>query len=770
MVVRTEPTLWLALVGFFGAAIAGVLGVLFWQRRDQAGARWLGLQMAATTFWLIGFGFELTSPTLDAALLWFRLKIVGLAWIPVAWYAFTAEYTDAENPVSTRTTMLLSLLPLANVPMILTNGTLHTLSWTGARFVESGPFVLLSVEYGPVWWLNVGYSYLVITLAFVMLVRHRKRSVHRYRRQTDLVLLAAIPPGVLNVLYYAGVLPLPPLDPTPFAFVFSGLVIFWALFRHDLLELAPIARRSVVENMDDAMLVLSPDRRVIDVNPAAQRLVAVDRPIGSGLDESFPELDSLLGPLPDPAGETRSQGTQPRPGVETTVEMETDPLTLRRGGNERVFDVRVSGLHDRNGGVTGWTVVLHDVTDRKRREETLSELHGTAQEMMRPETVEGVCQHVVTAARDIVDLEHVAVHLRRDDETLRPVAYTDDVRELYETPPSFTVGEGLQGVAYERGETVIVDGERGAAAFRDPDSPVESALVIPLGEYDVLGAASTIRTVLDDETVHFAEVLAATATTAIARADREETVRERERELTQQNDRLEEFANVVSHDLRNPLTVASGHVEQVDDGEHADAIRQALERMEEIVDDVLTLARQGKPVRNPDPVSLTTVAEEAWELAGTDGGTLSVADDVRLLADESRLQQLLENLFRNAVEHGSTGSQNSSSAGDAVEHGGADVSVSVGPITDTASGFYVADDGPGIPPGERSRVFESGFSTDEDGTGFGLAIVRQVVEDHGWEITVTESEAGGARFEITGVSRAVAPERADGGSNRPDRQ
>ncbi|MFD1586081.1 histidine kinase N-terminal 7TM domain-containing protein [Halorientalis brevis] len=748
MVARTEPTLWLALVAFLGAAIAGVLGILFWRRRDQAGARWLGIQMGATTLWLVGFGLELASPTVGAALLWFRVEIIGLAWIPVTWYAFVAEYTDAENPMAARTIVLLSLLPLANVPMILTNGAVHTLSWTAPQLVESGPFVLLSVEHGPVWWLNVGYSYLVISLAFVRLLRHRKRSVHRYRRQTDLVLLAAIPPGVLNGLYYAGVLPWPALDPTPFAFVFSGLVIFWALFRYDLLDLAPIARRSVVENMDDGMLVLSPDRRLIDANPAAQRLLADDDPIGSPIETSFPELDSLLGPLPDPtAGNTPLSG-HAGSGGRRTLELGTDSLTLQRNGGQRVFDVKVTGLHDRNGAVTGWTVVLHDVTARKRREETLTGLQGTAQEMMRPETVDGVCEHVVTAARDVVDLEHVAIHLRRDDDTLQPVAYTDDVRELYETPPSFDIGEGLQGTAYERGETVVVDGDRPADAARDLDTSIESALVTPLGEYGVFGAGSTTRTSLDDETIHFAEVLAATATTAIARADREETVRERERELRQQNDRLEEFANVVSHDLRNPLTVASGHVEQIDDDAHADAIEQALGRMEEIIDDVLTLARQGEPVRNPDSVSLATVAEDAWELADTSGGALSVAADLQLLADESRLQQLLENLFRNSVDHG-----------------GADVSVSVGPVTGAPTGFYVADDGPGIPVEERDRIFESGVSTAQDGTGFGLAIVRQVVEDHGWAITATESESGGARFEITGVSRAAA-EHVDGGASR----
>ena len=87
----------------------------------------------------------------------------------------------------------------------------------------------------------------------------------------------------------------------------------------------------------------------------------------------------------------------------------------------------------------------------------------------------------------------------------------------------------------------------------------------------------------------------------------------------------------------------------------------------------------------------------------------------------------------------------------AVEHGGSDVSISVGGVDD---GFYIADDGVGIPDSERDRIFESGYSTAADGTGFGLRIVKQIVDAHGWEITATDSDSGGIRFEITGVERS----------------
>jgi signal transduction histidine kinase len=155
-----------------------------------------------------------------------------------------------------------------------------------------------------------------------------------------------------------------------------------------------------------------------------------------------------------------------------------------------------------------------------------------------------------------------------------------------------------------------------------------------------------------------------------------------------------------------------------------------------------------------EPVVLADAAEACWRTAGTGAAALVMETDRTIRADESRLKQLFENLLRNAVEHGSTGSR--PEADDAVEHGGgnagagatATVTVTVGELAD---GFYVADDGPGIPPDERETVLEAGYSTSADGTGFGLGIVTKVAGAHGWEIAVTESEGGGARIEVTGV-------------------
>jgi len=249
------------------------------------------------------------------------------------------------------------------------------------------------------------------------------------------------------------------------------------------------------------------------------------------------------------------------------------------------------------------------------------------------------------------------------------------------------------------------------------------------------------------------------------------TERHRLEQRTQaQAERMEGFAKLLSHDLRNPLSVAlaEAHALEQDDGVDLGAedggcsqLRSSLERMGSIIDDALALVTIDEiTAADLSTIPLAMAAEDAWKHVYTESATLSMTGTVAVRADGSLVSHLFENLFRNAVEH----------AGD-------DVTVTVGPLEHSSGdragetalgGFYVEDDGPGIPLERREQVFESGYSADsseagkseatgstrevDSNSGFGLAIVREVADAHGWSISITESENGGARFEIRDVS------------------
>ena len=237
------------------------------------------------------------------------------------------------------------------------------------------------------------------------------------------------------------------------------------------------------------------------------------------------------------------------------------------------------------------------------------------------------------------------------------------------------------------------------------------------------------------------------------------TLKRRERELERRNERLDQFASMVSHDLRNPLNLAQGHVDLVrheGDLERLDEVERAHERMAELIGGFLKLARAGAGIEATTQVPLADVAAEAWNNVRTADATLRIETERSVETDRDRLLQLLENLFRNAVEHGSTG-RRTGSRNDA-EHSNSDVTVWV---DDRPDGFLVADDGPGIPPSERETVFESGYTDDSANTGLGLAIVDQITDDHGWCVEITEGPDGGAAFEFTTDGRAVPSNRDD---------
>ncbi|MFD1587356.1 PAS domain-containing sensor histidine kinase [Halorientalis brevis] len=212
----------------------------------------------------------------------------------------------------------------------------------------------------------------------------------------------------------------------------------------------------------------------------------------------------------------------------------------------------------------------------------------------------------------------------------------------------------------------------------------------------------------------------------------------RERELERKNEQLEQFASIVTHDLRNPLNAAQSRLELVERScedeelhENMAVIDEQLVRMEELIEDVLAIARHGQQVEDTERVDLARLVESCWQTVETDAAEIVVDTDLTLDVDTGRAQQLFENLFRNAIEHG-----------------GRDVTVRVGTLAD---GFYVEDDGPGIDPEDRDEVFDHGYTTHSSGTGFGLNIVKEIVDAHGWSISVTEGTSGGARFEISGI-------------------
>ena len=413
---------------------------------------------------------------------------------------------------------------------------------------------------------------------------------------------------------------------------------------------------------------------------------------------------------------------------------------------------------------TGLSVYFRDVTERRERLDTLEERERVLRQLYQvtsdgDRSFEDCVETLLAVGCDFLDLDYG---------TLSRISDGDYEFEHVHAPADAAVNAGdvvpaettsCEHAAATEQTLVLADIEQDApelaARSGNADWGVSSYLGAPvLVEGEVYGTFCFYDMAAQEEPFTDWEV---TVVDLMAQWIANELTDRRIRDRLQgQNDRLEDFASIVSHDLRNPLNVLDGSLElAAESGDPADFERcqRAVDRMESLVEDLLSLARSGDAVSNPEPVDLATAAEAAWRTVENDGATLHVSVSRQLSADRSRLQQLLSNLFRNAIEHGSTAPDSSTDIddGDASERGPV-VTVSIG---STEDGFYVADDGPGIPESDHEDVFDHGFSTSADGTGYGLSIVAAVADAHGWAVTVTDSDDGGARFEFASVEAAA---------------
>ena len=688
----------LALGAFGGGAVAAVLAFFAWRRRRRAGATAFAVVLATVTLWVLLYGLAILSTDPGRVRLYFIAIQVLQVGLPVGWLVFAYEYAGRGDELTTRRRALLAApLAVAGVVVAL---DLPFVAHSRIEVVAAGGLWLPRQELTAFGTAVVVYAYALIVASFVVLIRLLLNSADYHRRQIGIVIFATLLPTVASAVFISGVGPFPQLDLTPYAVAVECILVFYALFGVRLFDVTPVARAAVLDTLDAAVVVVDEDGRVVDSNAAARAFGAVDAPEGHPFGAAFP-------------------------AVATAYDAGHATVTVEVDGTSRTFAVSESALTGRRGQ-RARVLVLSDITERLRRERALEALSIAASDLMEADDRVAVCERAVTASVDVLELPLCMVHLR-DGDTLEPVAATTATEERYDSLPSYAVGEGVVGTAFAREAPVGFERVERAPMLVDGDTPFRSVMVFPLDSHGTLTVGAPDRTSFSEEVTYFARILAGNVTYALDRATREA-------ELQTQNERLDEFASVVSHDLRNPLAVAQGHLDllrETHEDEHVDAIGTALDRMEDLVADVLTLARQGQAVGATEPLLLHGVVEDAWGTVDGDGTLVADLGDARVVADRSRLRQLFENLFRNCVEH----------AGPAV-------TVEVGTLPD---GFFVADDGPGIPADQRERVLEPGYTSTGTGTGLGLAIVADIAAAHGWSVEVAGSASGGVRFEFTGV-------------------
>ena len=455
---------------------------------------------------------------------------------------------------------------------------------------------------------------------------------------------------------------------------------------------------------------------------------------GEGSDEA-PALEETLDRVHE----------EDRPMLETVVERALDSgksfdieARIRRTDGETRW-LRIRGIPTlEDGEVVTLRGAVQDITDQRRRERVLREMHDIISNRHR--SFEDQIQAFLELGRAELGTKYGTLsEIRRDEYVFEFVDADDDSIQSGDVAP--VSATNCEIVASTEQMLVLGNVERDRPEETDRAGFTEWGISCYIGapvfvDDEVYGTFCFYDT--DPRADQFSGWEQTLVYLMSSWASYEFQRRQVNERLQEQNEQLEQFASIVSHDLRSPLNVAEGWLElareECDSG-YLDNVAKAHGRMTALVEDLLTLAREGKTVQEVEPVDLVTTTKNCWGNVVTGEATLTIDIDRQIQADQSRLQQLIENLIRNAIKHG-----------------GEDVTMTVGELED---GFYVEDNGPGIPEDERDDVFEPGYSTSDEGTGFGLSIVNQVADAHGWDVHVIDGSDGGTRFEIINIEFAT---------------
>jgi PAS domain S-box-containing protein len=345
---QLSPYLYLLVAS---GVLSAVLGVYAWSRRGAPGARTLALLMAGVSVWSLGYALESGAPGVGTKIFWAKVQYLGISTVPLAWLAFCARYTGRQGWLTRRNLALLGVVPLVTLALVWTNG-LHGLVWASTTPDPSRAFPALAFRYGPWFYVYWVYSQALILAGTVLLLPTLARSLRLYRRQGVALLVGAAIPWLGNVVYVLGLVPVPGLDPTPFAFLLAGATLVIGLFGLRLLDLVPVARENVVEGMGDGVIVADPRDRVVDVNPAAEDILGrpASEAVGKTLDRIAPAWKAVFEAHRKAGGTIRKE--------------------VKGGGPEtRDYELTLSPVVDKKGRRKGRLALVRDITEQKREEE-----------------------------------------------------------------------------------------------------------------------------------------------------------------------------------------------------------------------------------------------------------------------------------------------------------------------------------------------------------------------------------------------------------------
>jgi PAS domain S-box-containing protein len=722
------------LISAFAALVAAAVGVVAWRRRAAPGGSPLVALMVTIGIWSAGAAMEYATVGIPGKLMWAQIQYIGVVTCPVFFLLVALEYSRQDRWLTRRTTALFFIVPLITLILAVTN-QLHGLIWPTITPTGAPAANLALYGHGLGFYIGcVAYSYLLMLIGTILLVRAAFHFPIAYRRQAGMLVAGALAPWLVNFVYVAGLSPIPGLELTPLVMALTGVLFVWGIFGYQLLDLAPVARETLIETMADGMVVLDAQDRVVDINPSAQHLLGAATAFQVGQ-----SAEILFTAWPD---WTAHLGSEQADRIEMSM----------AGAAKRYLELTISPIRSRHGHYAGRLIVIHDITERKAAQ-TQIELLNDELEMRVEERTQALLMTQERFGQVIASItDHVFATQINADGSEKPIYRSPRLSELTGFPTDY----------FGNGTTEIV-----AQIVHPEDRPKVMASVQPIRsrgsgelEYRIIcadGAIRWVRTSLRVQTIGQDCVVYGVTSDITERKRMEETMVEI-RALAELDKLRTELVGNVSHELRTPLGLIKAasttllrrdvtfpcEVQQ----RILQGITDETDRLEHLVSNLLDISRLDQQrfflQRTPtDLNSLVTAAVDAARCKLADETTSlhrlilqAPKSPIEAQIDARKIEQVLDNLLQNAIRYSPSG-------------GNITVSICA---DSTICTLRVVDEGIGIAAEDQVHIFERFYRARDArvqqirGAGLGLAICCEIVKAHAGTLCVESNLDRGSTF------------------------
>ena len=346
------------------ALLAALLAFYMWERRSTSGAKPAAVLLLALFVWSTGYSLEFMGADLPTKIFWAKIQYFGIVTLPVGLLLFALMFSGKSTWITTPRLAVLMVIPVATLVLALSN-ELHQLIWSDWSLGTIGDTSVLQLEHGIGFWIYITYTYILLAISTILIFRALARSSGIYRGQMASLLVGIAAPWLGNIISLSGIFPLP-IDLTPFAFMITGLAIAWSVYKHQLLNIAPVGLETVIASMNDAVFILDTRNNIVDANPASRKTLSLssEEIVGRNVREVFKNQSDLID-LYENAINIREE------------------IAVGTDSQKEFYEISISPLTDHQDKILGRAVILHDISDRKKAENAMMMARDQALEASR---------------------------------------------------------------------------------------------------------------------------------------------------------------------------------------------------------------------------------------------------------------------------------------------------------------------------------------------------------------------------------------------------